>query len=237
MTQLEDLKLFTTPEHPCSYLHEQQATTLFADPKTPLNNDLYGQLTQVGFRRSGDHVYRPHCKQCNACIPTRIPVDVFTPSRQQKRVWANNKDVFVNKVNGQASTEHYELYEKYVSTRHRDGDMYPPSEQQFHSFLFSSWSATQCYEFRRSLDNHLLAVAVLDQIEIGLSAVYTFFDPAEEKRSLGVYALLWEVELAKSLGLLHLYLGYWVKACKKMSYKGNYRPLEVFVNDQWRLLL
>jgi len=236
MTKLQDLKLFITPEHPCSYLDDQQATTLFADPNT-LNNHLYGQLTQIGFRRSGEHVYRPHCQQCNACIPTRIPVDVFTPSRQQKRVWTKNKDVLINKISGSASTEHYELYEKYISTRHRDGDMYPPSEQQFHSFLFSSWSATQCYEFRAALDNHLLAVAVLDQIELGLSAVYTFFDPREEKRSLGVYALLWEIELAKLLGLPYLYLGYWIKECKKMSYKGNYRPLEVFINDQWLTLL
>lgn len=237
MTHINDLDFYITPEHKCSYLPDKQAKTLFADPNIPMDNQLYSELTQVGFRRSGDHVYRPLCDACNACIPIRLPVALFRPNKQQKRIWRKNSDVLVNKIEGEPTQEHYDLYEKYISIRHRDGDMYPPSEQQFHSFLFSSWSSTPCYEFRSAVDNTLLAVAVADQLELGLSAVYTFFNPLAEKRSLGVYALLWEIEHVKSLGLPYLYLGYWIKQCKKMSYKGHYRPLEVFLNDQWLRLL
>lgn len=237
MTQLSDLHFFITPEHKCSYLSEKLAQTLFADPHIEMTNELYTQLTQAGFRRSGGHVYRPLCDTCNACIPTRVPVNFFLPNTTQKRIWRKNADLYVQKIVGSPSHEHYALYEKYISTRHRDGDMYPPSEQQFESFLFSSWSCTPCYEFRTRLDNTLLAVAVLDQLESGLSAIYTFFDPLAHKRSLGVYALLWEIELTKSLGLPHLYLGYWIKECKKMRYKGHYRPLEMFINNRWVALL
>ena len=237
MTPINDLDFYITPDHKCSYLPDKQSKALFTDPNVPMNTKLYSRLTHTGFRRSGEHVYRPLCDTCNACIPIRLPVTLFTPNKQQKRIWRKNSDLTVSQMKGAPTQEHYALYEKYITMRHRDGDMYPPNEQQFHSYLFSSWSNTPCYEFRTTLDNSLLAVAVVDQIELSLSAVYTFFDPLIKKRSLGVYALLWEIELTKSLGLPHLYMGYWIKQCKKMSYKGNYRPLEVFINNQWLMLL
>jgi arginine-tRNA-protein transferase len=234
MTRIEDLQFYLTPSHPCSYLSGQQATTLFADPKRTLDIPIYDVLSTAGFRRSGEHVYRPHCESCQACIPIRLPVAQFEPNRNQQRVLKKNEDVTFKSVH--VSEEHYTLYEKYINTRHRDGDMYPATRTQFNTFLFSKWSDTRCYEMRDSYQV-LVGAAVVDHLPSGLSAVYTFFDPAQEKRSLGVYAVLKEIELTRTLNLSYLYLGYYIKQCAKMNYKVNYRPLEMLINNRWVALL
>jgi arginyl-tRNA--protein-N-Asp/Glu arginylyltransferase len=127
--------------------------------------------------------------------------------------------------------EHYALYERYINARHADGDMYPPSVEQYASFLTSDWSKTSFIEFR--LHEKLLAVAVCDELEGGLSAVYTFYDPDYEKRSLGTYAVLWQIEESRRRQLPSLYLGYWIRDCQKMSYKIAFRPIELLINGEW----
>ncbi|MES2919071.1 MAG: arginyltransferase [Pseudomonadota bacterium] len=225
------VKFFSTTAHPCSYLEGEQAITLFADPKSRMDGRLYSELSDLGFRRSGNYVYRPHCSHCNACVPVRLPVERFQASRAQQRVWKRNADIQVRAVAPVFDEAHYALYERYISERHSDGDMYPPTEEQFRSFLTSDWSDTRFYEFRAA--GKLLGIAVCDMLEEGLSAVYTFFDPDEEKRSLGTYAILWEIEETRRLGLPSLYLGYWIKNCQKMSYKIAYRPIELLINNEW----
>ena len=110
--------------------------------------------------------------------------------------------------------------------------MYPPSPEQYASFLLSDWGNTIFFEFRDD-DNQLLAVSVCDILENGISAVYTFYDVTQPKRSLGVMAVLWQIEEAKNRGLSSVYLGYWIKECQKMSYKTDYRPLEMLIDDHW----
>ncbi|MCG8311868.1 MAG: arginyltransferase [Pseudomonadales bacterium] len=231
MTDLSAIKFFVTPLHKCSYLPRQDAITLFADPKANLDHGLYSDLSELGFRRSGNYLYRPHCKQCSACIPVRIPVDQFEPSRKQKRVLKRNQDLVVEKRAASFDAEHYELYAKYITHKHSDGDMYPPSPDQYESFLLSQWGNTFFYEFR--CKGKLLAVAVSDIMANGISAVYTFYDIEETKRSLGVMGVLWQIQEAQKMGLPSVYLGYWIKECQKMSYKTEYRPLEMFVNNHW----
>lgn len=231
MTAPPSVKFFSTAAHRCSYMPEQRAVTLFADPKGRMDSHLYSRLSTIGFRRSGDFVYRPHCGTCNACVSVRLPIDEFTPSRQQKRVWKMNADIEVIKRPAEFCDEHYQLYERYITQRHFDGDMYPPSEEQYKSFLISDWLDIFFYEFR--VNGKLLAVAVGDVLDCGLSAVYTFFDPDEEKRSLGTYAILWQIEESKRLALPHLYLGYWIRNCNKMSYKIKFRPIELLINNEW----
>lgn len=231
MTVLSHLKVFATQPHACSYLPDQQATTLFIDPAAEIDSDIYGQLSDMGFRRSGPHLYRPHCACCNACIPARIPVGRFHPNRAQRRVWQRNQDLRVEDRGDLDGKEYYELYARYIEGRHRDGDMYPPSRQQFASFLTREWDITHYYCFYR--DDRLLAVAVTDEMTNGLSAIYTFYDPDEHSRSLGVYAVLWQIERAAQLGLPSVYLGYWIKQCRKMSYKISYRPIELLINGRW----
>lgn len=231
MTELAHLKFYATQPHPCSYLPDEQATTLFLDPSQPMDVDVYAQLSTLGFRRSGDHLYRPHCQNCQACVPARIPVAQFTPNRQQRKIIKRNADLSVTSVKPQFNEDYYALYLRYIETRHADGDMYPPSREQFSTFLVSELPFARFIEFR--LANQLLAIAVTDVLPNGLSAVYTFFDPRYEQRSLGRYAILWQISEAARQGLQALYLGYWIKNCRKMSYKTQYRPIELLVNQRW----
>lgn len=233
MSSASDLKFFSTTAHQCSYLPDEQATTLFADPKSSLDLHVYSELSDLGFRRSGNYIYRPHCGACRACVPVRIPVAQFKPNRQQKRVWSRNQDIEVVSREAGFDPEHYALYEEYIAHRHYDGDMYPPSVEQYTSFLTSEWSQTTFFEFR--LEGRLLAVSVCDWLENGLSAVYTFYAPEEQARSLGTYAVLWQIQECAVRGLHAVYLGYWIKQCRKMSYKVAFRPIEVLVNSEWLL--
>lgn len=231
MTNLAHLKFYATQPHACSYLPEQRATTLFLDPQLPIDISTYSQLSELGFRRSGDHLYRPHCQTCSACTASRIAVDAFQPNSQQKRIIKRNDDLQVMARAPVLTDEIYQLYARYIEARHQDGDMYPPSREQFSSFLVRNWPFSQFYEFR--LEGRLLAVAVTDHMLNGLSAVYTFYDPEQTRRSLGRYAILWQIGEARRLELEALYLGYWIKECRKMSYKTEYRPLELLVNQRW----
>jgi len=234
MTELARLKFYATQAHPCSYLPTEQATTLFLDPSQPMDAQVYAELSEVGFRRSGDHLYRPHCQNCSACVPARLPAADFTPNRQQRRIRSRNVDLQVQAARPTFSEEYYDLYARYIEQRHADGDMYPPNREQFSTFLVRDLPFSRFYEFR--LNGRLLAVAVTDVLPNGLSAVYTFYDPDEEHRSLGRYAILWQIAETARLGLHALYLGYWIKNCRKMNYKTQYRPIELFVNQRWVIL-
>ncbi|MCC1497782.1 arginyltransferase [Alcanivorax sp. 1008] len=232
MTDLSTLRFFRTPAHPCSYLDDREATTLFVDPSTPMTSALYSRLSQRGFRRSGEFLYRPHCQGCNACIPVRVPVNQFQWRRRHRRLLERNADLTVESRPARFDRELYSLYARYIISRHGDGDMYPPSEEQFTGFLISQWSDTRFFCFRA--EGKLLAVAVVDRLEDGLSAVYTFYDPDESSRGLGNLAVLWELERCRREGLPYLYLGYLVDGCKKMAYKGNFRPLERLRDNVWQ---
>jgi len=234
MSEFSELRFYATQAHDCSYLPNRKATTLFLDPRQPIDLQTYARLSELGFRRSGEHLYRPHCQHCQACIPARIPTADFRPSRQQRRILARNLDLSVRAVRPAPSDEHYALYARYIEQRHADGDMYPPSREQFSSFLLRDLPFCVFFEFR--LGERLLAVAVTDVLPNGLSAVYTFFDPDEQPRSLGRLAILWQIAEAARRGLPAVYLGYWISDCRKMRYKSEYRPLELYVDQHWTAL-
>lgn len=236
MKSLQDtMRLFATYEHSCPYLPEKSAVNAIVDPKYPMEIQLYSQMIDDGYRRSGKQVYRPYCPDCNECISTRILVDEFKPSRNQKRNWKLNQDldVIVNKTG--YIPEYNTLYGHYLASRHPCGEMEPNAVDDFASFVETSWCDTIFYEFRK--DGKLLCVAAVDVLEQGLSAVYTFFDTAASaKRSLGTYALLWEIEQAKKLNLDYVYPGYWIKDSQKMNYKTRFQPIYGRVNGEWILL-
>lgn len=231
MTDLEQLIFFTTPEHQCSYLPEKLSTTLFVDPKAVIDTEQYTSLSSLGFRRSGKHFYRPYCDNCQACTPIRVYAQAFTPSKSQRRILRKNRTLKTQILSADFHEDHYLLYEKYLHSRHADGDMYPPSRAQYRSFLVDGHSSTQFVEF--SLEGHLCAVAVCDKLKDGLSAIYTFFDPDYASLSLGSFAILWQIEEAKRKNLPYLYLGYFIKNCRKMAYKNQYSPFEARINNQW----
>ena len=229
--ELTTLQLYATPSHTCSYLESQEAVTLFADPSANISNRLYSELSELGFRRSGNHIYRPHCRKCRACIPVRVPVGEFKPSRSQKRSMKKNQDLDVIAIPVGFHDEHYKLYRKYITSRHKDGGMDQDSPGHYMAFINSPWSEVNLYEFR--LRDELLAIAVTDHLCNGLSAVYSYFEPDVGSRSLGTYMVLWQIEYARKLGLQYVYLGYWIKQCRKMAYKTQYQPIEFFDGNQW----
>ena len=206
-------------------------SSLLVDPNYPMNPFIYSHLSNLGFRRSGRFVYVPSCPDCTACLPIRVPVATFRPSRIQRRTWRRNQSLVVRTIPASDDDTHYALYQKYIETRHVDGDMFPPKRRQFCSFMKSDWSDTVCFRFFE--DERLLAVMAVDRLHQGLSAVYSFFDPDESRRSLGVYMVLWLIRETQQLGLDYVYLGYYIEDCPKMSYKNQYRPFETMVNRVW----
>lgn len=226
------LPLYLSAPHRCSYLPGRQSSTLFADPDQAMDPKTYGELLQFGFRRSGRMVYAPRCEHCSQCISVRIPVADFKPRRNQRRILQANKDVITRERPNGFNDEHYALYQAYTAVRHEDGDMASATPAEYLGFLNADWCDTRFLEFWRN--DSLLAVAVTDLPGTALSAVYTFFDPQHGKRSLGTLAILTQIEWARSLGLEHLYLGYWIRDSRKMAYKGLYRPLEIWRGGTWQ---
>ncbi len=225
------INFYASSPEPCGYLPERQSISAFANPYVDMDAETYNDLIQFGFRRSGGYLYRPHCPDCSACISLRVRVEEYRLSRNDRRNRKRNGDLSVQPVAAKFSEEHFELYRRYVNARHGDGSMANPTRSDYHRFLICDWAETRFLEIRQG--RRLLGVAVTDVTESGLSAVYTFFDPEERARSLGHYAILSQIELAREQGYPYLYLGYWIADCDKMRYKSRYRPAEIFVNDQW----
>jgi len=222
---------YASPPHPCSYLPGREAITLFADPRMSMTPEIYSALSDFGFRRSGEYVYRPRCQGCSACQPCRIPVTEFAPNRSQRRTWQLNLDLTVQIMPPDHEGAYFDLYRRYMASRHADGTMNVDDEEQYRRFLTSSWSESWFVLFRHQ--QNLVAVAVIDRLEQGLSAVYTFYDPEEERRSLGTMAVLWQIEQAKRMGLPYVYLGYYIAESPKMAYKSRFNPLELFRDGKW----
>ncbi len=161
----------------------------------------------------------------------RIPVRQHRLSRNERRAVRRNADLEIAIMPGRYRDEHFDLYRRYINSRHNDGSMANPSKSDYHRFLICDWTDTLFFEYR--LHRILIAVAVCDVTASGLSAVYTFFDPDHAARSLGHYAILTQIQETRRRDLDYLYLGYWIRDCAKMSYKRRYRPLEAYLNDQW----
>jgi len=234
MNVLNSIQFLASEPHQCSYLPHKQATTVYADPQTPITAEVYNVLAEIGFRRSGEYVYTPNCPACMACLPIRIPVNKFSPSRSQKRCLNKNKNIIVKKIEAQFERRHFELFRKYVNKRHTDGGMDNPTQSGYLNFITSSWSLTNLYEFY--LHDALIAVAVVDEVKQGFSAVYTFFDPDYSDLSLGTFAILWLIKETQRLNRTWLYLGYFIKQCQKMRYKSSFQPLEAYLQGKWTSL-
>ena len=233
---MKDIQYYITPPHRCSYLDDRSARMVFIDPQQPVDQSGLSELSRQGFRRSGDFIYRPECHHCRQCLSARVPVALFSPNSSQKRALKRNQDLRMEiRPTRQATQVHYRLYERYINQRHCDGDMYPPSREQFDKFLVESCASSFFIEFW--LADQLLCAATCDELDDGLSAVYTFFDPDETARSLGTFAILKQIEWIKQQAKPFVYLGYWVPEAPKMNYKMQYSPLEILLEGRWQRLL
>ena len=219
-------------QHPCSYLDKKTALSAFVHPSVPLSVEIYSHLLELGFRRSGSEVYRPHCPACSECVAVRVPVNNFKPSRKQKRCLQKNLATQASIKPALFHDNHYQLYQKYQLARHGMGSMADSSPEEYMNFLSSVWCDTWFVEF--TIDEQLVAVAIVDHLDNAFSSVYTFFDPAFSNYSLGVYAVLWQIGQAKLQQKDWLYLGFWIANCRKMQYKTQYRPIQGFIDNQWQ---
>lgn len=228
---LKTLQFYSTASYPCSYIDGREARSQVAAPTHLIDAATYSRLVEKGFRRSGLFTYRPHCDACQACLPIRVDVERFQPQRTQRKIWRRHRNLRASNAPLEFQLEHFELYRRYVSTRHAGAGMDDDDQSQYTQFLLTSRVDTTLIEFRDEYGT-LHMVSIIDILDTGLSAVYTFFDP-QAAGSLGTYGILWQIDRCRAMGLPWLYLGYWIRESRKMAYKTQYQPCEILRGGHW----
>lgn len=234
------LRFFLTAPSPCPYLPDRNERKVFAH--LPLADGALANdsLSQVGFRRSQNIAYRPACEACEACVSARIPVSDYVLSRSERRIVERNRDLTRDVVEAEATMEQFDLLRRYLLARHADGGMSEMGWPDYVAMIEDTAVRTHMIEYRAaSADGgpgDLIACALVDQLADGLSLVYSFFDPAMPRRSLGSFIILDHVVQAGAGRIPYVYLGYWVRGSAKMAYKARFDPIELLRPTGWTLM-
>jgi arginine-tRNA-protein transferase len=231
---LSALQFYLTAPYPCSYLPNKEARSQVATPAFLITPQVYSELVQYGFRRSGTFSYRPRCDSCRECVPVRVVITDFTSTRSQRRSWKKHLGMEISLHGLVEQEEHFALYQRYQNSRHRDGGMDDNDPEQYRSFLLQSHVDSMLVEFREH--GVLRMVSLIDMLADGVSAVYTFYDPDIAGSSFGTFNVLWQIELCRKLQLPYLYLGFWIEQSQKMAYKANFQPLQGLKNGSWQTI-
>ena len=226
---------YTTAPLPCPYLPGRTERKIVTELSGTEAEALHERLSRAGFRRSHNIAYAPVCPGCQACVPIRVVSEDFAPDRTQRRILRANADLTISEMPARATAEQFTLFQRYQKNRHADGDMAAMGYYDYRAMIEDTPISTGILEFRDAQDR-LLGACLTDWLADGLSAVYSFFDTDEDKRSLGTFAVLWLIGRARSLGLPYVYLGYWVPESRKMAYKARFRPSEILMSGAWHRL-
>lgn len=226
---------YTTAPNGCPYLPGRLERKIVTELTGPRAEDFHEILSAGGFRRSHSIAYAPACPGCNACIPVRVVASEFVHGRTFRRIMKANAEIRTRIVPPLVTDEQYQLFQAYQKSRHATSDMALMGYFDYRSMVEDSPIETMVVEFRDTGDR-LIACSLVDMLQDGISAVYSFFDTDEPKRSLGTYSVLWLIDYAREVGLPYVYLGYWIAESPKMSYKTRFKPLEAFGPGGWERL-
>lgn len=233
----KNLRFFLTAPSPCPYLPGRRERKVFTGLDGADAGHLHDLLTNSGFRRSQNIAYRPSCEGCDACISARVPVERFAFTRRWRKIMGRNADIARALKPADAMEEQFLLLRRYLRSRHAEGGMADMGMSEYTAMVEETAVRTHIVEYRYTSGPKkgvLAAAALVDVLRDGLSLVYSFFDPDEPQRGLGVYTILDHIQQARAAGFNFVYLGYWIPGSDKMDYKASFRPLEVLLAGQWR---
>jgi len=232
LATLPSRQFFATSPVSCPYIRGRAERKLIVELSGAGAALFYDELSRAGFRRSHRFAYRPACRGCCACVPVRIAVDRFCHTRSTRRIRNGNRDICGRLVAPRANPEQFRLFSAYQRARHGDSDMVSMSYGEYRGMIEDTPVRTAIAEFR-DRSGALVAASLIDLLDDGVSAVYSFYDPLRPKRSLGTWSVLWLVEQCQRQGLPFVYLGYWIADSPKMAYKARFRALEQLTAAGW----
>lgn len=233
----KNLRFFLTAPSPCPYLPGKRERKVFTSLEGIDAGSLHDVLTNAGFRRSQNIAYRPSCDGCEACVSARVPVEHFEFTRRWRKILTKNADLTRSLRPAEATQEQFRLLRRYLTSRHAEGGMADMVFSDYAAMVEETAVHTHVVEYRYTSGpnkGELAAAALVDALGDGLSLVYSFFDPTESKRSLGIYTILDHIQQARAAGFGYVYLGYWIPGSEKMHYKAAFRPLELLLGGEWR---
>ncbi|MCE8510596.1 arginyltransferase [Ruegeria pomeroyi] len=229
-------QFYVTAPQPCPYLPDRMERKLFTALQGEGAERLNNALSQQGFRRSQNVLYRPSCADCAACLSARIDVAAFQPSRSQKRALRRNAHLTRRATSPWATDEQYELFRRYLDSRHADGGMADMDVFEFAAMIEETPIRSRVIEYAHRDTRALTAVSLTDVLDDGLSMVYSFYDPDLHRDSLGTHMILDHIDIAREADLPYVYLGYWVPGSPKMGYKSRFSGLEIYLGGRWQAM-